>query len=342
MVLNTAYFKRNARNVMRNDLQGSLLVTFFAGCLLTAVSVFSTLILNRLMEGMTNIALNLIATAQKNLQEESIAYANEMIRQMQTNLNSVGNLRWTLLGTSLVMALIFTPALKLSEANYYINRLRGEEPGVMSGLFSRFSIFGKALCMYVLMFLKLFAWGLIYVPVVALMAVTGFGMTGIGPMLAIAALIPMFIAYLRYCMCGYFLAEHPEYGPMQAINESKKLMNGKKTAYFSLMFSFIGWLLLLTIVQNLLTGMGLPYWLVMVVALFGELLISVYMTASSASFYDVMTNPEKIERMTHEWEEIMRKMSMGEEETLDEDQPEKQDPQDKPADDSDNDDEILN
>ncbi len=53
--------------------------------------------------------------------------------------------------------------------------------------------------------------------------------------------IPGFIAAYRYRMAYYILIDHPEYGPLQCIRESKKMMRGHKWELLGLDLSFIGW-----------------------------------------------------------------------------------------------------
>jgi hypothetical protein len=71
--------------------------------------------------------------------------------------------------------------------------------------------------------------------------------------------IPGIIASYRYAMVGYILAERPETGIMEAISESKSLMNGRKMRLFCLNFSFIGWILLATLTCGIGTIVLLPY-----------------------------------------------------------------------------------
>lgn len=56
--------------------------------------------------------------------------------------------------------------------------------------------------------------------------------------------VPGIIAAYRYSMATYVLLDHPEYGVMDCIRESKELTNGRKAELFRLDLSFLGWLLL--------------------------------------------------------------------------------------------------
>ena len=56
--------------------------------------------------------------------------------------------------------------------------------------------------------------------------------------------IPGVIAAYRYRLAIYLLIDHPEYGPLQCIRESKRLMRGRKWELFTLDLSFLGWAIL--------------------------------------------------------------------------------------------------
>lgn len=60
-------------------------------------------------------------------------------------------------------------------------------------------------------------------------------------------IIPGFIAAFRYSQAYNIMHDHPEYGIMQCIGESKRMMAGNKMKLFVLMLSYIGWLLLVTV-----------------------------------------------------------------------------------------------
>ncbi len=86
-------------------------------------------------------------------------------------------------------------------------------------LFSRFSIFGRALGLRLLMALKIFLWTLLLI-------------------------VPGIVAAYRYAMAPYLLAENPDLTAPEAIEKSKEMMAGNKGRLFCLQLSFIGWYLL--------------------------------------------------------------------------------------------------
>jgi uncharacterized membrane protein len=86
-------------------------------------------------------------------------------------------------------------------------------------IFSRFSYFGNALLLRLLMFIKIFLWTLLLI-------------------------VPGIVASFRYALAPYLMAEHPDLTPTEAVEQSKQLMQGNKARLFWLKLSFIGWYLL--------------------------------------------------------------------------------------------------
>ncbi len=81
-------------------------------------------------------------------------------------------------------------------------------------------------------------------------------------------IIPGIIKSYSYSMAYFIKIDHPEYTATQAIDESRKIMNGKKMKLFLLDLSFIGWY----IVGALCLGVGVLW-------------VIAYMQASHAEFY---------------------------------------------------------
>ena len=138
-----------------------------------------------------------------------------------------------LLGFALSLAASSVVAsLTLGHNLFYIDLCNNNSN--LSTLFSRFGIFLKALGLVLFMGLFVFLWSLLLV-------------------------VPGIIAAYRYYMAPYLMAQHPEMGIREAVNESKRLMSGHKGRLFCLQLSFIGWALL----ASLTFGIGylwlIPY-----------------------------------------------------------------------------------
>lgn len=84
-------------------------------------------------------------------------------------------------------------------------------------------------------------------------------------------IVPGIIAAYRYSMATYVLIDHPEYGVMDCLRESRRLTEGRKGELFRLDLSFLGWLLLT----------GLPY-----VGYLASLWVTPYYALTHAMYYE--------------------------------------------------------
>jgi uncharacterized membrane protein len=146
----------------------------------------------------------------------------------------------------------------LGYAIFAISIFRREGASVAE-VFYGFERFGKALGLYLLMTIFILLW-LFPVYIAIPLAVVGFGeslsslsysflygkkLLVLLPLLALIVLcIPAYIAYFRYSMSYYILADNPDIGPLGAIRQSKRMMKGNKWKLLCMYLSFIGWYLL--------------------------------------------------------------------------------------------------
>jgi uncharacterized membrane protein len=126
-------------------------------------------------------------------------------------------------------------------------------------LFSRFSIFGRALGLRLLMAVKVFLWSLLLI-------------------------VPGIVAAYRYAMAPYLLAENPDVTAPEAIEQSKQMMSGNKGRLFCLQFSFIGWYLLAAITSGIGWVFLAPYTKAADTAFYMELTGRLPKTDASDSF----------------------------------------------------------
>ena len=111
-------------------------------------------------------------------------------------------------------------------------------------IFQGFNNFGTALGAYLLMILFILLWTLLLI-------------------------IPGIISGISYSMTFYILADDNSIGAMEAIDKSKKMMDGYKWKYFCLGLRFLGWALLCILTLGI-----------------GFLWLMPYMQVSMAKFYD--------------------------------------------------------
>lgn len=140
-------------------------------------------------------------------------------------------------------ALLVEGSLLLGLALFFLALARAEhyDVGLVFGGFNRF---GNALAAYLLMNIFIFLWTLLFI-------------------------IPGIIAYFRYAMTFFILADCPQIDSLEAIRRSKEMMRGNKGKLFCLAWRFFWWALLCC----LTCGVGF-IWLVP------------YIQTSLAKFYD--------------------------------------------------------
>lgn len=142
-------------------------------------------------------------------------------------------------------------AIELGVNKFFMKQACGQR-AELKDEFSCFSNLGKALGLRIVMGIFIGLWSLLLV-------------------------VPGIIAAYRYSMAFYIMAENPDIGVMEAINQSKAMMDGHKWRLFCLDISFIGWMLL-----GALT-LGIGYFF-----------LTPYMKAAQAHFYlDLKTNQNR-------------------------------------------------
>ena len=142
-----------------------------------------------------------------------------------------------------LLLLAISGPMALGIAIFSINISRNQDAR-LEQIFQGFNNFNTSLGAYLLMLLFTLLWTLLLI-------------------------IPGIIAVLSYSMTFYILADDNSIGAMEAINKSKKMMNGYKWKYFCLGLRFIGWSLLCILTLGI-----------------GFLWLLPYMQVSMVKFYD--------------------------------------------------------
>ena len=129
---------------------------------------------------------------------------------------------------SLIYVLLVSGAFELGLSLFFLASFRGHMVEVKD-VFLGFERFGKALGLFLYQYLWILLWTLLFI-------------------------IPGIIAAIRYSQAFFILADDPEKGVIQCMDESKAMMKGNKASYFLLSLSFIGWLILAIIPGGILQG----------------------------------------------------------------------------------------
>ena len=132
-------------------------------------------------------------------------------------------------GFTIVGPLLLTGPFTIGIIIALLNASKGIKPE-FNNLFAGFQFFGKSLALFLLVGLFTFLWSLLlYVP----------------------GIIKMY----SYSMSFYILAENPEMSALEAINESKRITDGKKMDLFVMTLSFFWWYML----GSITCGLGYIY-----------------------------------------------------------------------------------
>ena len=153
--------------------------------------------------------------------------------QMMSEISSIASL----------ISIIISGPLTLGIAIFSLNISRGNEVN-SNQIFDGFKNFGNSIGAYLLMLVFVLLWSLLLI-------------------------IPGIIAALSYAMTFYIMADNEDISPMDAIDESKRLMDGSKWKLFEMYIRFFGW----SILCILTLGIGFLWFIP-------------YMYVSLAKFYD--------------------------------------------------------
>lgn len=130
-------------------------------------------------------------------------------------------------------SLIIYGFFQLGFISYFLKLSRNEEVEI-GELWSKYTLFLPYIVVTVLVCIFTTLWTLLFI-------------------------IPGIIASLSYSMVYFIILDNPEIGYMDAIKESKEIMNGHKMDLFLLHLSFLGWALLGILTFGILYLWLIPY-----------------------------------------------------------------------------------
>ncbi|MBO7655856.1 MAG: DUF975 family protein [Kiritimatiellae bacterium] len=141
------------------------------------------------------------------------------------------------IGVTVVQGIMFYGVANASLSGAY------HRPITFNDFFIGFPQAWRAIGSFLLTSLFTFLWGLLFV-------------------------IPGIIKIFSYAMTPFILLEHPDVGIMDAITESRRLMDGNKMRLFLFLLSFIGWWILASLTFGILLLWLIPYQRVSVAAFY--------------------------------------------------------------------------
>lgn len=137
-------------------------------------------------------------------------------------------------------------------------------------LFDGFARFGKTFMIFLISGIKVVLWSMLFI-------------------------FPGIIAAVRYSMAYYISADHPEYSANQCINESKRIMTGNISVFILMFISFIGWLILASLPELLISEFELIKLTGVSNVLYGIIIgipavfVNEYLQTTKTVFYELLT-----------------------------------------------------
>lgn len=289
MLMGSFLFKQKARESLKGNWQTALLVSFFSGIFVTIAQVLSNVTFEDVRRVMDSLTRTLGMLPQDgSYTNQQIGEVTGLYQRLFGAIEVIPQALWVGLMVASALALVLTPVLSVSCCRYFISRNVGEDIGLREGLLGRMPIWGRALWLHVMMYVKIFLWSLLF-------------------------FVPGVIAMIRYSMAPYYLAENPQLTAREALRKSKETMKDKKMSYLMLMISFVGWSLLINASQLLLGGLLGPI-ITMVAAQFLSLWVTTYMNASCAAFYRAASHPDGVDEVLEATRRRMKAMGMSDSE----------------------------
>ena len=129
-----------------------------------------------------------------------------------------------------IYSLLVTGAMDLGLTLFFLAMFRRQIVGI-GDVFLGFERYGKALGLFLFQGLFIVLWSLLFI-------------------------VPGIIAAIRYSQAFFILADDPNKGIRQCMDESKMMMRGNKAKYFCMSLSFIGWAILASIPAGVLSGIS--------------------------------------------------------------------------------------
>ena len=245
----SALFKAKARAVLQNHWQTALLIALIVNLptlLVQGIAAFTQ-------------TTDLLRLEDLVLDASRSSGGHERLSGFRPGLLSDSGIL-AVLGLN-VLAWLVTPALSLGMNHWTLDRIRGQEEPV-STVFSRLGIFLKGIGLRLLITLKVFLWMLPGIAVIGLSMFLLFradsssreallSAANTSVMLVWFGMLLMLVlgimGYLHYAMADFILADEPEERVVACVRRSREMMNGRRSALFSLLLSFILWYLLIVL-----------------------------------------------------------------------------------------------
>lgn len=223
--------------------------------------------------------------------EETLSDPGYLLRLVESQLGAS-----RLLSNALsLLSFLVTPMFTLGLMHFFLELLRGQKDQSWTVVFSRAKTGLKALGVELLMLVKMLLWAVPGLCCLLLLlwaipsggGISQHGLSWIITLMIVgyaAMIIPPIIAYFRYALSMFFLADHPDWGCRACVKASIASMAHQKLNLLMMQLSFLGWSILITMVSNMaLYLLGTVLYQVLYLGM--NLALSVYMNCSLCAFY---------------------------------------------------------
>lgn len=301
MYIPSAYWRMKAREALKGSWLTALLIALVVNLPSLLVEGIASVTGNDLMQRMADLLYGSMTVSGSAASVDAAALA----RGLQELRDSAGV--WIFQGLR-AAAWLLTPCLTLGMVHWMLQRLRKQEAGDVTAVFSRMGLFFKGIGLRLYVLWRVFVWML---PGIALnvlaflplwlsdrnstLSILSAANTtrGLQSAAMIATAVLGAVGWFRYVLGDMVLADNPATGPVRAAKESKRLTERKLGSVFSLYLSFLLWIMVRMMVGSLAAGMMGPIIGLMVDMLAG-LAITVYLNTSVCAFYLGCRAAEKI------------------------------------------------
>lgn len=185
----------------------------------------------------------------------------------------------------MALEILLTPMLMAPLYGALLDAVRGQSVSI-GGAMGRLRVGPKSLLLFLWMLLRIYAWML---PGLAMMVVAMFMPETMMLLLMIGGLVVSLVlgvrAALHYVLAPIVLVDQPSVSLNGCIRKSWEEMRRRKMEYFCLRISYVGWMLLSSLITMVALGM-LGSVLGLAVSMLAELVLGVYVNAAVVAFYD--------------------------------------------------------
>ena len=285
----SALFKAKARAVLQHHWQTALLIALIVNLPTLLVQGIASFTNSDLLTRAEDLLLDAM---------ESTAAMNALTDSLRALLSETNVLVMT--GVS-VLAWLITPVLSLGMNHWTLDRIRGAEEPVVT-VFSRLRIFLKSIGLRLLIALRVLLWTLpgVAVFLLAMLPMQAADQASSSSLLSSmrisilimyagfgAMLVLGIMAYMKYALADFILADEPDERVVSCMHRSREMMNGRRGLLFTLILSVYLWNFLIIIVSSFVANIAGNV-VGLMLQMLGGLFVSVYMLTSEGVFYEAL------------------------------------------------------